>query len=207
VNILAWNLRAIASGLMKNFALKYIVPAGFLLSVTLTVQAIPIVGGISLSGNVTYPVANINAATAFQSFSGVTVSSVSGSYLDASVAAGTGVSMSAFSFNPFAPAGIIPLWQTTSGTAASFDLTSLGPITQGNGFLILTGEGTLHLDGFDNTPGYWRFSSQQGDTTFAFSSSNGALTPSDASVPDGGTTVILLGATLSGLALIRRKLS
>ena len=192
---------------MKSCILKYVVPAGFLLGLTLTAQAIPIVGGISLSGNVTYPVPDIDTATAFQSFSGVTVSSVSGSYGVAGVAPGTDVSMSAFSFNPFAPAGLIPLWQTTSGTAASFDLTSLGPIAQGNGFLILTGEGTLHLSGFDNTPGYWRFSSQQGDTTFSFSSSNGALTPSNAGVPDGGTTVMLLGAALSGLALIRRKLA
>lgn len=154
---------------MKSCILNYVVPAGFLLGFTLTVQAVPIVGGMSLSGNVTYPVADINAATAFQSFSGVTIASVSGSYIDAGVAAATVVNMSAFSFNPFAPAGVIPLWQTTTGPAASFDLTSLGPITQGNGFLMLTGEGTLHLDGFDNTPGYWRFSSQQGDTTFSFS--------------------------------------
>ena len=192
---------------MKSCILKYVVPAGFLLGFTLSVQAIPIVGGVSLSGNVTYPVADIDLATAFQSFSGVTVASVSGSYAVAGVEPGTVVSMSAFSFNPFAPAGVIPLWQTTSGTAASFDLLSLGPVIQGNGFLILTGEGTLHLDGFDNTPGYWRFSSQQGDTTFSFSSSNGALTPVNAGVPDGGTTVMLLGAALSGLALIRRKLT
>jgi len=191
---------------MKSCILKYVVPTGFLLGFTVSVQAIPIVGGISLSGNVTYPVADIDSATAFQSFNGVTVSSVSGSYLDAGVAPGTTVNMSAFSFNPFAPAGVIPLWQTTSGTAASFDLMSLGPITQGNGFLMLTGAGTLHLSGFDNTPGYWRFSSQQGDTTFSFSSSNGALTPSNADVPDGGTTIVLLGAALSGLALVRGKL-
>jgi hypothetical protein len=31
--------------------------------------------------------------------------------------------------------------------------------------------------------------------------------PGSSSVPDGGTTVMLLGAALSGLALIRRKLS
>ena len=86
--------------------MKYVVPAGFLLGFTLSVQAIPIVGGISLSGNVTYPVADIDSATAFQSFSGVTVSSVSGSYFDAGVVAGTAVNMSAFSFNPFAPAGV-----------------------------------------------------------------------------------------------------
>jgi hypothetical protein len=58
----------------------------------------------------------------------------------------------------------------------------------------------MQLAGFTDTPGTWIFSGNQSGGTLSFSTSNG-------NVPDGGMTVMLLGAALSGLALIRRKLA
>lgn len=183
---------------MKMLFLKCVLSSFLCLGCPLMLPAAQITGGISLSGNVSFVGNDIDSATAFQSFSGVTIASVSGSYSIAGLAPGTAVSMSGFSFNPFSPAGVIPLWQTSSGVPASFDLTSLNIASQGNGFLALTGTGTLHLLGFDNTPGFWRFSSQQGDTTFSFSSSN-------FSVPDGGATLVLLALALAPVFILRRK--
>jgi hypothetical protein len=163
-------------------------------------EANPITGGISLSGNVTYPAADIDMASVFEGFSGVTVASASGSYAAAGVTAGTSISMSAFSFNPFPVEGLVPLWQTISGPYASFDLKSLTKVVQGDGFLTLAGLGTLHLAGFEDTAGYWRFSSQQGDTTFSFSSSNG-------NVPEAGVTAAMFASALAGLVFVRKKLA
>lgn len=183
---------------MKNQIVKILASAATMLALTATLCAGPITGGVSLGGNVTYNNGDINTATAFSTFSGVTVKSVSGSYVTAGVTAGTGVNMNGFQFNPFTFA-VIPLWMTTSGPTASFDLLSLTIVSQGGDILKLTGTGTLHLAGFDDTSGTWSFTSQGLFGSFSFSSSNAA-------VPDGGTTAILLGLALSSLAFLRKSL-
>jgi hypothetical protein len=188
---------------MKNSILKYLAAAAVVVGMTLSVQAIPIVGGISLAGNVVFNTGDINNATAAQ-FNAGQVTSVAGSY------AGQGIAMNVagsvnfppppLSFNPFV--AHIPLWQTpTAAGVASFDLTSLTQRLQpGDNTLILKGVGTLHLTGFTDTPGDWVFSANAAGGTFSFSSSNSAI-------PDGGMTAMLLGAALSGLGLLRRKLA
>jgi hypothetical protein len=121
--------------------------------------------------------------------------------------------MNSFTFNPFG--GVIPLWTTATTTpagTASFDFTSLTTLQQpGDNTLKLIGTGMLHLTGYADTPGTFTFTANQDDeqTTFSFSSSNSAqppLNPND-TVPDGGLTVMLLGASLSALGLVRRKLA
>jgi hypothetical protein len=94
-----------------------------------------------------------------------------------------------------------PFW--TVG-AFSFDLTN-SMITQGPGFLEVKGTGMLHATGFSDTPGFWVFTAtgfqdpQLGNNTlFSWSSSTN-------SVPDGGSTVALLGLSLLGLHSARRK--
>jgi len=164
-----------------------------------SVQAVPITGGISLAGAYTVNTGDINTATALTSFSAVTVDSRAGSYIAAGVALGTGVTMTPFVFSPFPVAGLTPLWFTIAGPAASFDLASPIGVTQpGDGSLKLTGVGILHLFGYDDTPGQWLFTANSLGGTFTFSSSNG-------SIPDGGTTVLLLGVALTGLFLVRKQ--
>ena len=86
------------------------------------------------------------------------------------------------------------------GNSYSFDLLTLMITQQGGDSLTLHGTGTLHITGFDNTPGTWIFTANEAGGTFSFSSSNGAI------VPDGGTTVMLLGAALGLLGIARRAL-
>jgi hypothetical protein len=89
-----------------------------------------------------------------------------------------------------------PLW---SVGGFSFDLTSATVSSPGS-FLLVEGSGMLKAAGFEDTPGFWTFSTQgqAAQGVFSWSSSTN-------SVPDGGTTVALLGFSLLGLHGIRRK--
>ena len=76
--------------------------------------------------------------------------------------------------------------------------SATGLLLSGIGTAIITGPG---LD-FLNTTGTWNLSAQTLNlATFTFSST----TTVPNSVPDGGTTATMLGASLFGLALIGRK--
>lgn len=76
-----------------------------------------------------------------------------------------------------------------------------------NGFVVVSGTGTVSGNGYTPTTLSWSFTSQDpnsgydpnGNPTWTFSASA-------ASVPDGGATVMLLGIALSGAALLRKKL-
>ena len=109
------------------------------------------------------------------------------------------VAYSQFSWNP-SSAPVIGLWTIPGG---SFDLSSLQIISQDNFFLNLSGTGVLNFTGFDATPGTWSYQITQSNgapaAQFGFQSTN-------ASLPDGGTTVILLGAGLLSISLAARRL-
>jgi hypothetical protein len=85
----------------------------------------------------------------------------------------------------------------------SFDLLASTVVTQNANFLIITGTGIVSGNGFDPTAMDWSFTTQSAGghtrTTFSFSA-NGQT------VPDGGTTVMLLGAALGALGMARRFL-
>lgn len=185
---------------MKNISKTILaVFATGLISCTLCTQqaqAVPITGGISMAGGYTCDTGNINTADAFTSFSGVLITGVSGSYVGVPI--GQSVTMIPFVFNPFVPP-VNNLWSFThSGISYAFDLTAItSRIQNGDDTLTLHGLGTLHLTGDSNTLGSWVMTANQGGGTFSFSSSNQAI-------PDGGTTVALLGIALAGIEGVRR---
>ncbi len=99
------------------------------------------------------------------------------------------------------PVAVAPLWITTAGTLASFDLSVITSITEGSGAVSLLGTGTAKLAGFTDTPGNWSFSATSATGgEFNWSSTN---TPR---VPDGGATLALLGVSVLGLGGMRRFL-
>jgi hypothetical protein len=116
----------------------------------------------------------------------------------------------------FSPLGsqntpIADLWSLTSGGVTySFNLGNVSSVTPGIGsdgtqFLNLAGSGTVDISGglYDETVANWSFSitdTGSGTLNFGFSDSNTAA-------PDGGMTVMMLGAALTGLGLIKRKLA
>jgi hypothetical protein len=74
-------------------------------------------------------------------------------------------------------------WGFGSGRAAlwsvggfTFDLTASSIVKQGNGFLAVSGTGTISGNGFNPTPGSWRLSTQNApaNNVFSFSASSTA---------------------------------
>jgi hypothetical protein len=67
----------------------------------------------------------------------------------------------------------------------------------------LSGSGTLYISGgtYDPTPGTWVLSANNSGGSINFFSSD------TTAVPDNGATVMLLGASLVGLGVARRRLS
>lgn len=184
--------------------MRLVVGAAALASV-LAVQAVPITGSIGFEGLAT----ENPGQTAFTGFSNLlgtpgsapTVLTALGDY--SSVPMGTAAIWTPFTFNPPA-ASVTPLWAFTIGTTVySFDSTSMS-VTYPGGFVNISGTGIAHITGFQDTYGTWTVTTTPGEgLTFTF----GASTDTGGQgVPDGGMTVLLLGAALSGLALLRKQL-
>ena len=172
--------------------------------------AIPITGAISFSGTATADGSSFLTATKFISFQDVDVgaaSSLSGSYTGTS---GAAVTVTPFTWNPpTASTPINPLWTFVSGgNTYSFNLSALHLDFASTTGLLLSGLGTAHISGpgldFQDTSGYWEFSTQTlGLSTFTFSST----TTTSNNVPDGGSTALMLGGSLLGLGAVGRKLA
>jgi hypothetical protein len=92
------------------------------------------------------------------------------------------------------------LWSVGGFT---FDLLTSTVVTRNSTFLNISGTGIVSGNGFDPTSMAWSFTAQSANgrprTIFSFSA-NGVA------VPDGGATVMLLGAALGVLGMTRRFL-
>lgn len=169
------------------------------LVVAVTAKAVPINGEITFTGGTIVlgdaggaTVTDATAATQIKGYTGTqSVNTTSGDYVGAT---GT-VTFSTFHFT--AP-GVLPLWTLSVGpTTYSFDATSIVNNTTLSNFLNLSGSGVAHITGLESTIGVWSLTATTTSTTFTFGSST--------SVPDGGTTALLLGASLLGLGLAARR--
>ncbi|MEZ5329485.1 MAG: hypothetical protein R3F19_30940 [Verrucomicrobiales bacterium] len=108
-----------------------------------------------------------------------------------------------FAYDPLAPSPIISLWEigNTGSSGISFDLESISFIDESASGLTLKGLGTAHLPGFESTPGSWVFTASAIGGEFGFDSIN--VSP----VPEGGTSLALLGVALLGFGGARRMFS
>ena len=194
---------------MKNKIIKLAVVAAASVALTQAVQADQITGSISMNGTATLDSQSLSTATMATGVSGVTESGATAQGSFAGVGLNDPVTWVAFAFSGGSAS---PLWSFTDGTTGytyTFALTSDYIVSQTSTFLNIAGLGTLNITGVGSpyvaTPGAW---------TFTISDANGQPSPnfnftfanSNTSVPDGGTTAMLLGAGLSGLALLKRKL-
>lgn len=198
---------------MYNFKSKLpaavaILAASFLFNQNAKAIPTSIAGIISFSGTATTDTSNFLTATRFSNFEEVFVGSplaVSGDYSGTS---GAAVTMTPFIWNPpNASTPITPLWSFMfDGKTYSFDLSILHVDFASPTGLFLSGMGTAHLTGAGieklDTLGNWNFSAQSmGSSTFTFSST----TEVPINVPDGGSTVLLLGSGLCAFAFLRGK--
>ena len=191
---------------MKN---KWLTIGGVIIAmaITATVQATPINGNITMGGNETLDGTSVNNSTTVTGWSAVTTGgAASGSF--SGILAGTAVNMvSPWIFLPSPGVPLAALWSVGGFT---FNLGTSTVITDSAGFLNIIGNGTITstTPGLDPTAFAWRFGTQDPSSTpanggtpvFTFSGATG-------SVPDGGTTAMLLGIALSGVALLKKKLT
>ena len=145
-----------------------------LLCAGVTLEAAPINGSITIRGGAELNSTSVNTATQVTGWlngsnNPPTVVSRSGSFT-AFVSVGASVTMAApwnFGF------GLPNLWSVGGFT---FNLTTSSIVLQGNGFLAVSGTGTITGNGFAPTPGTWRFSTQNppANGVFSFSASTTA---------------------------------
>ncbi len=173
-------------------------------------QAVQITGDIDFAGQAFFNTNSLATATQVVDFRSSGGAGNSADVTDATGDFATTISTgdvasfpNLYQFNPSAPAN--PLWTVGGFT---FDLTSSTVVLQNSRFLVIEGVGILSGNGFDATVGTWAFTSQQSDgsnrDSFSFSANT---TAAPGQVPDGGSTVALLGAALLGVAALRRKIA
>jgi len=177
---------------MKNLNLALALSAALALGAA---RATPITGTINFDGEAKVNTGDLLTATSFTSISGVSVVPVeSGNYVGTT---GAPVTFTPFSFTASA---VTPLWAFTVGsTSYWFNATGTIDVTQFSiknaKFLNLSGSGMAYETGYCPTPGTWSITdtSTGGEMTFAFGA--------DTTVPDSGSTVLLIGLGLAGVAV------
>lgn len=176
------------------------------MAVTATVQAVPvpITGSISMSGSASFDTASVNTATTVTAWgnpNAVTVGSDNGAF--GAILSGSVVTMTPnWTFAPAPGSQVSPLWSVGGFT---FSIISDTIIQQSGGFLTVSGIGTMANANYLTTTYAWNFSSQ--DPLNGQPAGTGTFSAAALGVPDGGTTAMLLGIALSGVALLRKKLT
>jgi hypothetical protein len=204
---------------MKN---KYKLMAGavaVLVGISASVQATTINGSVTFGGAVTLGTNGtaqsvIQGANEVLAWSGGLIGGATPYVSSASGNLGVNAGLTSVTFSSpwLFGQGLTALWSYVGadGDTFTFNLaSSTGPVITGSGgsaVLAVTGIGTITASGpvaFTATVGTWAFNTQNpsagSPATFSFSAATGA-------VPDGGSTVMLLGAAMSGFAFLRKKL-
>lgn len=190
---------------MKRTWLKITAIAAAVCGVAGIAQATPITGNITFAGGVTLNSDSAGTATEVLNWTGVngvgspTVISADGSF---SGAVGDSVTFAPdWSFNSGPVSG---LWSVDGFT---FDLTSSSIVAQGGypAGVLVDGIGAVTGNGLTPEAMTWSFSVSDppgaaGDELiFSFQAASG-------SVPDGGTTAMLLGLGVLGLGLLKKQM-
>ncbi len=172
-------------------------------------QAVPITGDITFAGGVQLDTSSAGTATEVLSWTGPggtgmpVVISDDGSF--SGIAAGTQVTFAApWSFNSGA---VSALWAVGGFT---FDLTSSHIVFQGGSpaGVLVDGIGAVSGNGLDSEAMTWSFSTSDPGASgadsliFSFQAASGAT----GTVPDGGTTAMLLGLGVLGLGLLKKRI-
>ena len=194
---------------MKSNILKYMVSATLAVGMVSAVQAIPITGSIGFTGafvQIGGTSGNLGTAVSFTILNTVanpiTIHDATGAFVGAGAPI---VFAPSVGVNGNAPSLVnAQLWSVLNGlTTYSLTVTTEGQTFTSGIQLNLAGNGILH-DGnaADDTAGVWQIGFGVSGNSFTWQS-----TSATSGVPDGGATVMLLGAAVSGLALLRRKLA
>jgi hypothetical protein len=115
----------------------------------------------------------------------------------------TPIVFNGFQFSP-PVASVTPLWSFNVGVVNySFDATSMSSFYDASlRQWDIGGSGLAMVTGYSATPGTWNVNLSQSGASIVFDSSAAAIP----GVPDGGSTLLLLGGGFIGLAKFGRKL-
>ncbi|MDB6128163.1 MAG: hypothetical protein JWM35_2059 [Verrucomicrobia bacterium] len=161
-------------------------------------KAIPITGQIHIDAFAS--TASVNFSTHTITFNGTIpnsngiVSHTSGDY---NGLLGAAANYNNFQYQPFTSQ---TLWTITLTPTTYFVLNAITLIDEtGTVGVSLWGNGTAYMAGHDATYGEWTFSASKNapDAVFNWSSST--------TVPDGGTTAMLVGLGLLGMSVVSRR--
>jgi hypothetical protein len=184
---------------MKKNWIKKIAVAASVVCLASMAQATMITGNIGFSGAVDLNSTTANSATAVTSWLNTVAASPSGSFVGI-VNNGDAVSMTGATPWSFNSGALANFWSVDGFT---FNLTSSSIVSQVGGFLNVTLLGAVSGNGFTST-------TFDGSFQVADPASGGPETYTERlsfnSVPDGGTTVVLLGLGLVSLGLFRNKM-
>jgi hypothetical protein len=162
-------------------------------------QAVPISGNLGFSGSVELNSTSVNTASEATAWFNTVVASPSGSFVGL-VSQGDAVSMTGATPWSFNSGSLANFWSVDGFT---FNLVSSSIFSQAGGFLNVVLAGTVTGNGFTPTAfnGTFQVADPASDGVAAYTERL-----SFNSVPDGGTTAMLLGFGLCGLGLFRRKM-
>ena len=186
---------------MKNI-FKLASAAAVVLALTQSLQAVPINGTLLITGSATLNSSSAGTATAVTAWVAPIITGPStGAF--SGISPLTLVTMSTAVWNFNTSTAINNFWSVGGFT---FKLLSSSVTSQDGSSVHVSGMGTLTGPaGYDATAYTWTFTTQDpgnGGNPNAWS-----FSASDSPVPDGGSTVMLLGIALSGAALLRKKLT
>lgn len=167
---------------------------------TLSTQAVPIVGSIGFTGEYTQnggTLGNLASATSMTIDTHI-ITTTSGDFVGAGAP-------STFATPIWVNAGVganvgLQLWSVTvAGVSYTLDITtSIQSFTSADQ-LNIKGSGTMERNGLDATGGTWQLGFGVSGASFTWQGTSAA------NVPDGGSTLILLGSAIVGLFGIARK--
>jgi hypothetical protein len=195
---------------MKNI-IKMAGVAAVALALTSTLQATQITGNIGFTGSVTYDTSSPGTASEVTSWVAPTIVSPSlptGTFSGV-VLPGQNVTFTSSIWTFADSTTINPFWMVDGFT---FELLNSHIVSQGvdsgKGFVVVSGTGIVSGNGFTPTTMTWSFESQDppagaNPISWSFAASANSVS----TVPDGGATVMLLGIALSGVALLKKKLT
>ena len=189
---------------MKNI-LKVVAVAAVAVALTQSVQAVPITGVIGFSGSATLDGSTAASSTEVLNWGQSIISLNSGTFASLDLSSTVAFAPSWF----FNSGSLNNFWVVTDGTATyRFNLTSSHETSTSatSATIFLTGTVISSVLGLDPTAFTGNFTLQDpsvaNGNVFKYSESM-----SFGSVPDGASTSLLLGGTLTGLGLIRRRIS
>ena len=158
---------------MKKF--KQLLLAAGLFALAGNASALLISGSVGFTGSYTHDGIGDDLTTA-NSITSVNASVdgvASGTFVTEGVVSTSTVTYKPFTFDPLT----IPVTDIWSVEGFTFDLNSMVIELQIASNLVLTGTGTIHHAGYQDTFGTWSFSADAAGTTFNFSSTTKATEP------------------------------